>query len=184
MIGPHSRQLNRGLLPEGLEADRFFGPNLAARVVYDKQTQHLSYERIVATRRDLYGVSLSEGGIAAILRRAGECAKPVAKQIKERVIADQIIKSDESSAPVRGRNWWPGSFVGSSGVYHHIGPTRSATQIRAVLGDRMVESGGAKAYAAWQSVIATVRLRGENIFDVLVKLMGKSIDRYLQPSSP
>jgi hypothetical protein len=30
----------------GLEADRFFGPNLAARVVYYKQTQHLSYERI------------------------------------------------------------------------------------------------------------------------------------------
>jgi transposase len=42
---------------------------------------------------------------------------------------------------------------------------------------------GAKAYVALQSVIATARLKGENIFDVLVKLMGKPIDRYLQPSS-
>src|SRR5262249_29450308 len=82
VLCPHCQRLNHGLLPEGLEADRFFGPNLAARVVYYKQTQHLSYERIVATMRDLYGVELSEGGIAAILRRAGECAKPVAEQIK------------------------------------------------------------------------------------------------------
>jgi transposase len=43
---------------------------------------------------------------------------------------------------------------------------------------------GAKAYAALQSVIATARLRGENIFDALVKLMGKPIDRYIQPTNP
>lgn len=327
VVCPHCQQRTRGLLPAGLEADRFFGPNLQARVVYYKQTQHLSYERIVATMRDLYGVSLSEGGIAAILRRAGECARPVAEQIKERVITDQIIKSDETSARVKRRNWWQWVFVGLSGVYHHIGPTRSAAEIRAVLGERRVEtwvcdcftaqlkapatvfqlclahqlrdlerviemfphqawakavkrffqsaihlrhrfqrqaamtlSGyvrrvfqleseldellsrpvhnpaarnlkerflthrnkllvflhdpdvpptnneseralrtsvihrkvtngfrsewGAKAYAALQSVIATARLRGENIFDALVKLMGKPIDRYLQPSNP
>jgi len=327
VLCPHCRQLNRGLLPEGLEANRFFGPNLSARVVYYKQPQHLSYERIVATMRDLYGVELSEGGIAAILRRAGECAKPVAEQIKEQVIVDRVIKSDETSARVKGRNWWQWVFVGLSGIYHHIGPTRSAAEIQAVLGDRTVEkwvcdcfkaqlkapskefqlclahqlrdlerviemfprqswakalkgffqtaihlrnryhrkepmtlSGyarrvfqleskldellsrpvhnqgarnlkgrflthrdkllvflhdpdvpptnneseralrasvihrkvtncfrsewGAKAYAALQSVIATARLKGENIFDALVKLMGKPIDRYLQPSSP
>ena len=327
VLCPHCKQINHGLLPEGLEADRFFGPNLAARVVYYKQTQHLSYERIVGTLRDLYGVELSEGGIAAILRRAGEFAKPVAEQIKERVIADRVIKSDETSARVKGRNWWQWVFVGLSGIYHHIGPTRSAAEIQTVLGKRTVEKWvcdcftaqlkapakefqlclahqlrdlerviemfpkqswakdlkgffqraihlrnrfhrkepmtttgyvrrvfqleseldellsqpvhnqaarnlkgrflthrdkllvflhdpdvpptnneserelrtsvihrkvtncfrsewGAKAYAALQTVIATTRLKGEKIFDALVKLMGKPIDRYLQPSSP
>jgi transposase len=43
---------------------------------------------------------------------------------------------------------------------------------------------GAKAYAALQSVIATARLKGKNIFDALVKLMGRPIDRYLQSSIP
>jgi transposase len=43
---------------------------------------------------------------------------------------------------------------------------------------------GAKAYAALQSVIATTRLKGENVFDASVKLVGKTIDRYRQPSSP
>lgn len=326
VLCPRCHNLNRGILPEGLEADRFFGPNLAARVVYYKQTQHLSYERIVATMRDLYGVELSEGGIAAILRRAGDGANSVAEQIKERVIADRVIKSDETSARVKGRNYWQWVFVGLSGVYHHIGPTRSAAEIQAVLCDRTVEkwvcdcftaqlkapakefqlclahqlrdlerviemfpkqswakalkgffqraihlrnrfhrkepmttSGyvrrafqlesdldellsravhnqaarnlkerflthrdkllvflhdpdvpptnneseralrtsvihrkvtncfrsewGAKAYAALQTVIATARLKSEKVFDALVKLMGKPIDQYLQPSS-
>lgn len=39
---------------------------------------------------------------------------------------------------------------------------------------------GAQASAALQSVIATARLKGENIFDALVKLMGKPVDRNLQ----
>jgi hypothetical protein len=103
--------------------------------------EHLSYERIVATIRDLYGVELSEGGIAAILRRAGECANAVAEQIKERVIAGRVIKSDETSARVRGRNYWQWVFVDSSGVYHHIGPSRGAAGIRAVLGSDGREMG-------------------------------------------
>jgi transposase len=137
---PSCQHLNRGRLPEDLEADRFFGPNLESRVVYYKQTQHLSYERIVAAMRDLYGVSLSEGGIDAILRRAGKRARPAAEQIKEQVIASRVIKSDETSARVKARNWWHWVFVGSSGVYHHIGSTRSAAEIQKVLGDRTIEN--------------------------------------------
>ena len=47
MTCPHCLTLNRGRLPEGLEAERCFGPNLEATVLFYKQTQHLSYERIV-----------------------------------------------------------------------------------------------------------------------------------------
>jgi hypothetical protein len=54
-------KLNRTPLPEGLEAERVFGPNLEATVVFYKQTQHLSYERLVETMRELHGVELSEG---------------------------------------------------------------------------------------------------------------------------
>jgi transposase len=48
-ICPHCQRTNRGVLPEGLEAERCFGPNLEATVIFYKQTQHLSYERIVET---------------------------------------------------------------------------------------------------------------------------------------
>ncbi len=66
---------------------------------------------------------------------------------------------------------------------------RSERALRTSVIHRKVTNGfrsewGAKAYAALQSVIATARLKGENIFDALVKLMGKPIEQYLQPSSP
>src|SRR5262249_32112980 len=44
---PHCQCFNRGCLPEGLEAGRYFGPRLEATVVFLKHQQHLSCERIV-----------------------------------------------------------------------------------------------------------------------------------------
>lgn len=136
---PHCLTPNRAPLPEGLEADRHFGPNLEAVVIFYKQVQHLSYERIVETMRELHGVILSEGAIASILQRAGEKAAPIAEAIKQQVIAGQVIRSDETSARVKARNWWQWVFISENGVYHTIVPTRSAAEIEAVMGELAVK---------------------------------------------
>ena len=141
---PHCLKLNRGVLPEGLEAERFFGPNLEATVVFYKQTQHLSIERIVETMRNLHGVNLSEGAIVSILKRAGEKAAPAAEAIKEQVIRGEVIHSDETSARVEARNWWQWVFISQNGVYHTIAPTRSFAEIETVLGKQL-------AVKAWVS---------------------------------
>jgi transposase len=145
---PHCLTLNRAILPEGLEAERCFGPNLEATVVFYKQTQHLSYERIVETMRDLHGVMLSEGAVAQIIERAGQKAAPVAENVKEQIIKDQVIKSDETSARVEGGNWWHWVFIGDSGVYHTIVPTRSASEIETVMGQLCVEAWVCDCYGA------------------------------------
>jgi transposase len=69
---PHCHLTNYGALPEGLEAERYFGPNLEGAIIYYKQEQYMSWERIVETMRDLHGVTLSEGAVVQILERAGE----------------------------------------------------------------------------------------------------------------
>lgn len=136
---PHCQQLNRAPLPPGLEADRVFGPQLEATVVWYKQTQLMSYERIVATLADVYGVVLSEGAVDAILRRAGEKAAPLATVIKEQVLQpDAVIRSDETSARVGAKNWWQWVFRSEHGQYHTIVPTRSAAEIKTVLGERTI----------------------------------------------
>ena len=103
-ICPHCQKTNYGALPEGLEAERYFGPNLEATVVYYKHEQHLSYERILETMSDLHGATLSEGAVAQILERAGRKAEPAPEAIKQQVITGRVIKSDETSARVEGRN--------------------------------------------------------------------------------
>ena len=136
---PQCQQLTRGELPTGLEAERYFGPRLEATIVYLTHQQHLSYERIVAAIRELSGVVLSEGGVAAIIARAGEQAAAPAAAIKQAVITSPIIKSDETSARVRGRNWWHWVFIGAQAVYHQIAPRRNAGVITAVMGEMMAE---------------------------------------------
>jgi transposase len=132
---PHCLTLNRARLPEGLEAERYFGPNLEATVVFYKQTQHLSYERIVATMSELHGVTLSEGAVAAILQRAGVKAAPLAAAIKEQVRSGTVLRSDETSARVQARNWWQWVLLSENGVYHTIVPTRSAAVIQQMMGN-------------------------------------------------
>jgi transposase len=135
VVCPHCQHLERGALPEGLEAERAFGPRLEATVVYLKHEQHLSYERTAVALNDLFGVELSEGGIGCILQRAGEAAQLTAEEIKQAVVESRVIGSDETLARVTGKNWWHWVFTGASGTYHTIAPTRSAQVIEQVMGE-------------------------------------------------
>jgi transposase len=136
---PHCHSLQRGTAPEGLEPTRHFGPRLEAVVIYLKQEQHLSYERIIKTIRDLFGIELSEGGINAILRRGGKAAQPEADKIAEAVAQSEIIGSDETSARVKGRNWWEWVFRSVAGVVHIISPTRGAEVVLNFMGENCAE---------------------------------------------
>lgn len=103
---PNCGTLQRGAPPVGLEPLRMFGPRLGATVIYYKQEQYLSVERIVETMRELHGVELSEGGVIAILRRGGEAAQPAAEAIAEEEAGSKVIGSDETSVRVKARNCW------------------------------------------------------------------------------
>lgn len=105
VIGPDCQRATRSELPEGLAAGRRFGPRLAATVVYLKQEQQLSYERVTQLCSDLFGVVISEGGASTILQRAGEAVQPVAAAIGAQVAQSVVIGSDETSVRVAGRTW-------------------------------------------------------------------------------
>lgn len=135
---PGCGQVQRGELPEGLEAGRVFGPRLAATVTYLHQQQHLSYERTRQTLRELFGVEISEGGQAGIMRRAGVAAQVEAEQLRQEIQRSQVVGSDETSARVSGRNWWEWVFRSAQTVYHVIRPSRGTDVIEQVLGEAQV----------------------------------------------
>jgi transposase len=136
---PHCRTVQRGLLPAGLEAERCFGPRLEATVVYLQQQQHLSYERTSHALQDLFGVALSEGGQACILKRAGAAATPVAETLRRQVQASPVISSDETGARVDGRTLWEWVFVTAEVIYHVMHPKRTLPVIQQVMGSARAE---------------------------------------------
>lgn len=121
---PCCQRLQRGALPEGLEASRWFGPRLEALVTYLHHEHHLGFERLCGVMGDVFGTCLSAGGAVAIVERAGQAAQPEAEAIGKRVRQSLVIASDETSARVHGRNHWEWVFIGNGGEYHLLRRSR------------------------------------------------------------
>jgi transposase len=133
-------------LPVGLEASRTFGPRLEALLGYLHHGHHLSHERLVAVCGSVFGLRISEGGIAAALARLAARAKPTADAIRERVRASPTINSDETGVRVDGRNWWHWVFQTPTASYHVIVPSRGADVVARFLGEARPEAWGSDAF--------------------------------------
>ena len=121
--------------PAGMESQRVFGSRLEALVCYFHHRHHLSYERLQGVLGQVFGLSISQGALANILRRAGAQLVGQAERIRERVISSDVIGSDETGARVDGRNWWQWVFETPEAVYHYLAPTRSSAVLEEVLGE-------------------------------------------------
>lgn len=128
----------RGARPAGLEAERQFGPRLEAPVAYFQHQQHLSYERTQTTLRDVFGVTLSEGGQACSLERAGQAAQGQTDAVRDEIRQSAVVGSDETGARVDGRTWWEWVFVSATAVLHVIRPSRAGDVIAEVMGPARV----------------------------------------------
>lgn len=113
-----------GKLPEGLEAGRYFGPRLEAAVTILHHEHHIGFERLVQICGEIFNLPLSEGGVVAIVQRAGQAVAGAAEAIGEQVRQSGVIGSDETSVRVHGRNHWQWVFVGGKCEYHLIVPSR------------------------------------------------------------
>jgi transposase len=136
---PACQLRQRGVLPPGLEAERWWGPRLEGLVTYLHQVHHVGFERLQAVLQDIFGVSLSTGGEVAVVERAGAAAGPEAGAIGEQVRASAVIRSDETSSRVNGRNHWEWVFVSEAGIYHLIRPSRGQDVIDDFMGDQYAE---------------------------------------------
>jgi transposase len=126
---PCCGELQRGKLPEGLEAGRQFGPRLEALVTDLHHEHHLGFARICQVSEEIFGIRLSKGGAVSIVERAGKAAEPEAEAIGEQVRQSKVIGSDETGARVHGSNWWGWVFVAENSEYHAIVPSRGQAVI-------------------------------------------------------
>jgi transposase len=120
--------------PAGLEPGSPFGRSIAAMVVYLHYAHAIGMERLATLMDELFSLSLSEGAISNILGRARAPLLAAAATIQAVVLASPVVCSDETSARVKGRNWWEWVFVGTLAVLHVIQPSRGKAVVRALFG--------------------------------------------------
>ena len=93
----------------------------------------LSYERLQAALSDLFGLTLSQGGLMNLLQRAQgrfRSGREVAVSALRRAA---VVASDETGVRIEGSNAFHWVFHSADAVVHTASPTRGAVVVRALL---------------------------------------------------
>ena len=121
--------------PAGMPPTSPFGPGIVSTVTYFHTSQMISYARLTEMLGGVFGLSVSEGAIANMLRRAARPFADAADTIAAIVRKSPVIASDETSARVAGKTWWQWTFGAATAVYHMIVPTRGKVVPTEFLGE-------------------------------------------------
>ena len=110
-----------------------FGPRLHAVATYLKTYQALSYERLQGALSDLFGLTLSQGGLMTLLRRAQ--GRFVAGRSRAVAALRQaaVVASDETGVRIEGANAYHWVFHSPQAVVHQAALTRGASVVRAMM---------------------------------------------------
>ena len=120
------------LVPEAARGTPF-GPRLHAVATYLKTFQALSYERLQAALSDLFGLTLSQGGLMNLLRRAQGCFRPGREIAVSALRRAAVVASDETGVRIEGSNAFQWVFHAADAVVHTASPTRGAIVVREMM---------------------------------------------------
>src|ERR687898_2980956 len=110
-----------------------FGPRLHAVATDLKTFQALSYERLHSALSELFGLTLSQGGLMNLLRRSqGRFADGQASAVSFLRRAE-VVASDETGVRIEGSNAYHWVFRSPEAVVHHASPTRAASVVREMM---------------------------------------------------
>lgn len=120
-------------VPVGLEPGSPYGSSVASVVSYLRYGQAISYERLSQVMENLYGLRISEGAIANLLKRVNRQLESSVNRIVERIRSARIVCSDETSARVEGQTHWQWVFQNPQVCLHVIRPSRGKAVINEVM---------------------------------------------------
>ena len=103
-------------------------------MTYMRYGHHVSYKRLNEMFDHVFGLKISQGGIANIFKRLNMRVDPHIQTILGRIQSSRIIYSDETSARVNGKNQWEWVFQNDEVALHVIRPSRGAQAVRDVMG--------------------------------------------------
>jgi transposase len=108
--------------PQGMESGSPFGPNLRAAVLHLRHGHAVSYERLAVLLELQFGVKVSEGALASMLKAAGPAFAAQAETIRQRLLAGTVIGSDETRFRVGKANWWLWVFQNPDSCFFRMAP--------------------------------------------------------------
>jgi transposase len=127
-----------------------FGPQIATLAFYYKHFHHLSYERLAAMFRDVFGLRLSEGALANLFRREGARFEAEKERHVVQLRAAELVASDETGVRIEGANAQHWVFRSKEAIVHEMAFSRGAQVARDVMAGHRPAFWLSDRYAAQQ----------------------------------
>ena len=121
--------------PADLAPGSPFGDNLRAFVIYLRSVQGIALARLVILLRDLFGLTISEGALVAILDASRPAFATQTSLIKARLLSATALASDETGVRVGKANWWLWVFHHADNALFVVDPHRSREVVKTFLGE-------------------------------------------------
>jgi transposase len=116
-------------------AGTHLGPQALATCISLVHRSGLTMGRACGVLKDLFGLSLSRGGLAQILQRAASRVEPWFEQIREEIRSSKAVNADETSWYVGERGWWLWVYCTSQAALYRVERSRGSEVVRETLTD-------------------------------------------------
>ncbi len=127
-----------------------FGPRTHAVATYLKTFQALSYERLQGAFADLFGLTISQGGLMNMLRRSQAAFAPERDAAIAALRRAQVVASDETGVRIEGSNAYQWVFRTNEAVVHRAALTRGAVVVRDLMDGHRPQVWCSDRYSAQQ----------------------------------
>ena len=121
-------------VPTGMEPGTPLGASVQSLATYLRYTPAISDERLSGLFAEVFGLGISEGGLANLFQAVKGRLDDRVAEILTRLRSSRLIGRDETSARVNGQQQWAWVFQNAAGCIHVIRPSRGQGVIQEVLG--------------------------------------------------
>jgi len=123
-------QLNLSSFPTGVNAPVSYGENVQALTAYLSARQYLPVKRLAELLSNLFGLSVSTGGVDYILTKMKAKASVAYESIRQNVLKNKVIGADETGVCINGKNRWAWTFQHNKATYITVHKNRGYDAIK------------------------------------------------------
>ena len=139
----------KGDLPSAASGSPF-GPRLHALVLYLKTFQAISFVRLAGMLDEVFGVRVSQGALANMLKRSHQPFEAAKQEIITNLRQADMVASDETGIRIEGLNGYHWVFLSDKAIVHEAQLSRAAQVVRDVMGEHRPKIWLSDGYSAQQ----------------------------------
>lgn len=125
--------LNQSSFPTGVNAPVSYGENVQALTAYLSVRQYLPFKRLAELLSNLFGLSVSTGGIDYILTKMKTKASVAYESIRQNVLKNKVIGADETGISINGTNNWAWTFQHKRATFISVHKNRGFNAIKEIM---------------------------------------------------